>query len=194
MVTFTFSISDRGRLGGRCCKLSPSKTFSKPSSLFFFLVISPLFSLAPSQNCLFSLSFHPHTPSFFHPTSPLFPPSQGQALHGLVRLVSLAHLEHTNTHLGANIHSGTYLFILTEGPSLNASEWSRKKTENDKQTGGRKKREEADKEGVNCAFLWLAWLGSTGDVLLAVRFIIPKPYGLASFWGVVEYICVCVCV
>lgn len=43
-----------------------------------------------------------------------------------------------------------------------------------------------------CAFLWLAWLGSTGDVLLAVQFIIPKPYGLASFWGVVGFMCVCV--
>lgn len=60
----------------------------------------------------------------------------------------------------------------------------------------RKRQIKGGSELERCAFLWLAWLGSAGDVLLAVRFIIPKPYGLAGFWGVVGYICVseCVCV
>lgn len=66
-----------------------------------------------------------------------------------------------------------------------------KESKNDR--GGKKERQmKGGSELEGCAFLWLAWLESEGDVLLAVQFIIPKPYGLASFWGVVGYVCVCV--
>lgn len=91
--------------------------------------------LTPSHGCLFSLSFHPYTPSLFpshFPSLPLFSPSQGHTLHRLVGLVSLAHLEHTNTHSDANIHSDA----LKRGSFTQCLRVVQEKTENDKQTEG----------------------------------------------------------
>ena len=108
---------------------------------------SPPFPLTPSHGCLFSLSFHPYTPSLFpshFPSLPLFSPSQGHTLHRLVGLVSLAHLEHTNTHSDANIHSDA----LKRGSFTQCLRVVQEKTENDKQTEegwGERKRKEADK-------------------------------------------------
>lgn len=56
----------------------------------------------------------------------------------------------------------------------------------------RKRQMKRGSELLGCAFLWLAWLRSAKkNVLLAVHFIIPEPYGLARARGVVGYACVC---
>lgn len=93
----------------------------------------------------FSFHFILRLPLFFHLTSLLFPPSQGQALHRLVQLVSLAHIVHTITCWGANIHSDTYLLTSTEGSLAGCLTDKQEKKDTDKQAEEEEKKE-ADKE------------------------------------------------
>lgn len=130
LLTFIVGICDTERLE-REMLLHQAKVPLNPALPFLSDHLSP-FPLTPPHNCLFSLSFHPHTPSLFpsHFPSLPFPSSlhpKGTVFYRLAGLVSLAPLEHTNIPSDANIHSDAYLFILKEGPSLNASESSRKR-------------------------------------------------------------------
>lgn len=80
--------------GGRCCKLQGAEVFFESRSLSF-QIFSPLFSLRPSHNYLFSLSFHPHSPSLF-PTSPL--PSIPRASSSQTRLTGFFGTPRTHKH------------------------------------------------------------------------------------------------
>ena len=136
-------------------------------------------------------------PPFFHPTSPFLPPF----LPSILRARSLQTcrtgffgIPRTHKHTVGCQHTLQKHSSAFQERVLVASEFSRKRQKMTNRQWQRKKRQmKRGSELEGCAFLWLAWLESARDVLLAVRFIIPKPYGLASVRGVVGYICVCVC-
>lgn len=138
---------------------------------------------SPSHNCLFSLSFHPHIPSFFPSHFPFSVPSIPRASFSHSRLTGFFGTPKAHKHklvcqcrlrpLYCKKGSLSLCLIVKQRKRLRTT--NRQKTE-----GKEVAKEKRDMEG--CAFLWLV---STGDMLLAVWFIIPKPYGLASLRGVV---------
>lgn len=129
------------------------------------------FLFIPAHKCLFSISFHPHTPLPFpshFPSLPVFPPSQGRALCGLAGLVSFGSPRTPKHAVAGQPHTQTPTSSVLKARFLcsASSELSRK----DKRVtvggvcgegggvGNRKKKRGS--ELLGCAFLWLAWLRS----------------------------------